>query len=520
MSSGGSKRTFADLSYDGADSEKHCVLFPPLHHPRNMSAGSKRAFAEFERDGPSSAVADERRVEPRTADNASGAVASGSAFPPPVARLHRHALESVFSSLTLRELHGVLSVSRDWQAAVMLMRPITARAFCPAVPALLVSRLRRHLFHLEIPYIQFRGTNLWNGVSAPQLIALTEQMPLLRSLKCDLLVPYTGDVLAFPAGLESVSLYFRPSEQNESQMVALGNAVLAALLPLTQLREVCLSGINSNLSLAPLQRMPALRELELGWNVDRGMSDAQAADLRQVRQLERLWFEDLSHDAWPLQRLLAESPSFSLRFLHGGDGCWLYLREEAAVLLPRLPLLSELLISFDDPRSLCHLAQLPDLRKLALRLPAVSQDARLMSCHLRACSGLQSLQLTRVHAGFFQLTSAQLAHAVAGMPQLQTLHLSGVDLGSLAFLAHGTLPHTLTELSIRCIVPQLLAADFVHVHGLKQLQSLSLEDVLAAPLSATALAQLTPPTALLPMLQFSDLEEAYQPIEGDANEDM
>jgi hypothetical protein len=52
-----------------------------------------------------------------------GAVAL-SAFP--AARLHRHALGSIFSFCNLRELSIILRVSREWASAVQSMHPLGA----------------------------------------------------------------------------------------------------------------------------------------------------------------------------------------------------------------------------------------------------------------------------------------------------------------------------------------------------------------------------------------------------------
>ena len=49
-----------------------------------------------------------------------------AAAQPPAARLYKHALESIFAFLSLKELSAVLAVSHSWSSAVDSMRSLGA----------------------------------------------------------------------------------------------------------------------------------------------------------------------------------------------------------------------------------------------------------------------------------------------------------------------------------------------------------------------------------------------------------
>jgi len=65
--------------------------------------------------------------------------------------LYKHALESIFSHLTLSEIARTSAVCRDWSAAVDSMRPIGASVRNPLdFQAAFKSRLMRHVLDLHI----------------------------------------------------------------------------------------------------------------------------------------------------------------------------------------------------------------------------------------------------------------------------------------------------------------------------------------------------------------------------------
>jgi hypothetical protein len=73
-----------------------------------------------------------------------------SPLPAIAVRLHRHALESVFSFCRLKELAPLLRVSKEWTAAVQTMRPLCTVAFSQSPLQLIcASRLSRHIGSLR-----------------------------------------------------------------------------------------------------------------------------------------------------------------------------------------------------------------------------------------------------------------------------------------------------------------------------------------------------------------------------------
>jgi len=435
---------------------------------------------------------------------------------PLVSRLHRHALESIFAFLNLRELHGVVSVSHSWQSAVLSMGSIIDLHYrMLPLRTLLQSRLLRHVGRLHAIGV----------FTAQELCQLAEQAPQLRWLSCRI-QPFTTEPIKFPAQLQWIALELagrsEPLEGSQSTSV-MTQTMLAALVPLAHLIHVALLGIESGVSLEPLQRMPALRSVGLDWAERHSLSDAQAAHVCGVPQLEELHLAELDLESTSsLERLLATSSAAlsSLRFL-AGEGDALNLFPAVAALLPRLPSLTEVTVCVPFVSLLESLRHLPHMRTLNLHLETDVTDApRTLVQHVRSCRGLQELKISwnmMDDAPGFALNSALLGHCVAGLPVLHTLHLVSLHLGSLAFLAQGTVAHTLTDLSIVDVKPRLLPAEIIHVHGLPRLQSLFLQHVFAEPLTVAAVEQLRPPSVLLSALTSCDVSRAYRPA-ANANE--
>jgi hypothetical protein len=102
---------------------------------------------------------------------------------------------------------------------------------------------------------------------------------------------------------------------------------------------------------------------------------------------------------------------------------------------------------------------------------------------------------------------------LAQMPQLAELRLDNVHVDSLEFLSCGSLPRTLTSLSLRRITPLLAQEQLTPLGALKSLVSLELYNVLSHRLERSGFARrmLTPPWSAvwLPALQKSDVDEAY-----------
>ena len=122
--------------------------------------------------------------------------------PDAVVTLHRHALESIFSFLDLRESAAALRVSRDWTAAVGSMRRLELRMECPNFPLGVVaeSALIRHVCALRCDFEEVQ-------LDAADLRVLATRMSHLRGLRCYLQLSLAAGPLAFPAQLRRLDIH-------------------------------------------------------------------------------------------------------------------------------------------------------------------------------------------------------------------------------------------------------------------------------------------------------------------------
>jgi len=100
--------------------------------------------------------------------------------PPPYSRLYRHALESIFSQLTLSELGRVSSTCRDWSAAVDSMQPIGAciALRLAALRTISNSRLMRQVAGIRISI----GTTCCASELATVLCDITKRSKSLTTM--------------------------------------------------------------------------------------------------------------------------------------------------------------------------------------------------------------------------------------------------------------------------------------------------------------------------------------------------
>ncbi len=203
----------------------------------------------------------------------------------PVVILYADALESIFAFGSLKELAVLMAVCRDWQAAVLSLKPSKlAQRFATGssnhvVTLLCASRLRRHVAHIERGYT---GTPYLSATHAsPHL--LTQHMPHLLSLSAEM--NECRQPLCFPHQLHTLRLYLQGSPSGNSISASL--TIIAQPPSLEELHFDFPQGEDSSsVSVAPLISMSQLRNLDVSRLYH--LSDAQVAQLGQMSQLEVL----------------------------------------------------------------------------------------------------------------------------------------------------------------------------------------------------------------------------------------
>jgi hypothetical protein len=173
---------------------------------------------------------------------------------PPAALLHRHAIESIFAFLDLRDLAAALRVSRDWLVAVGSMRRLELSVWpreTTPLNTVVESAVSRHAGRL------FWYSNE-HALGAAALSLLAGRMAHLRRLQCRLrqLPSFVLRVpLAFPASLRSLAVDF--ADPVDAIQI---NAVVAAVgrLPLLEDFTIDLMTILPQISF-PLRRWPRRR---------------------------------------------------------------------------------------------------------------------------------------------------------------------------------------------------------------------------------------------------------------------
>jgi hypothetical protein len=136
---------------------------------------------------------------------------------PPVTRLYRHALESIFSFCKLRDLGSLMAVSCDWQSAVLSMSPIRcvenkSDSTWPLECA--SSRLSRHVIGLTC------RPNVWVSLDASRLRLLAARMPQLELLDCLVEGPLTESMTSDFARwtrMKSLSVWTNGEESDDEE---------------------------------------------------------------------------------------------------------------------------------------------------------------------------------------------------------------------------------------------------------------------------------------------------------------
>jgi len=166
----------------------------------------------------------------------------------------------VLSFLSLSELAAALSVSKEWTAAVQFMRAATLPADISfdKLDALCSSlTLRRHIGQLGQINEYGRHKLL---LQTDKLPALARALPQLRSLSAALDMQPGNPALLFPSQLQRLLIHVSYVPSDARDRVTL---LLTAISQLQQLHTLRLQLGYNTVSLALLQQLPLLRDMEL-----------------------------------------------------------------------------------------------------------------------------------------------------------------------------------------------------------------------------------------------------------------
>jgi hypothetical protein len=335
------------------------------------------------------------------------AVGSFSHSPP----LYRDALTSVLACLTLRELAVALAVCKEWTAAIHAMRPSMLTAeFGYTMNGVLSAaasscRLLCHVGHL-IQLGEFDEFSPSDSVPSAQLSNLSRAMPQLLSMRVCLDGARAGALWTFPSQLQRLTVFL--SNIPDGNRRGHEPALLESIGHLRQLHTLRLEMLREEVSLAPLQQLPLLRDLQLRvsfWNVAHF-----AAELRALPSLHRLYIDGRQADttqalcAALLHALLREEPEGQLCALQRRhvNVTKLEWTDELRPLLLRLPSLECLEANLMRCRRFGFLAALPRLKHLDVELwwrMGAEDDSWTNWLSAFTSDSLVRLQSLRLHRG-------------------------------------------------------------------------------------------------------------------------
>ncbi len=422
---------------------------------------------------------------------------SASASPPHLI-LHRHALESIFGSLSFDELRTALLVSRRWQAAVYTMRglekggAVRLQGFYP-IPS---SPLARHISAL--------AGSVETALSPEHLQQACRSMPFLRMLY---FCPLAGAdwsaaaaaAMRFPPTLTHVHLLGHPCSAADINAVIV---MLSSHSPLRILRlwmptaSASASAETALVSFAPLRSLPNLQLLHLSGGRE-AFSATQVQEVRVLTQLNEFFFHQLSEEQ--LIQILQPPSNSKLQWkeLPGR----MLLTDSVVALLPPMPRLSKIACySFPHSlRSLAFFAQMATLTEVELYAGMREEWQRMDSMLLALHTPMPHIASFSLEQSY--LSTAELSTLLALMPTLSSLKLHRMsNVSSLPFLA--PLQDTLRNLRLSACAHAALTPSVLleALNGL-QLTDLGLDRSLSGPLEESEKASLTPPSSILPSLQ-------------------
>ena len=457
-----------------------------MNQPTSAATSSRKRPRHFHQ-GPDEAEEEQREEE-------------AAAAQPPVARLYRHALESIFGFLSLADLSRVLAVSRPWSAAVGSMRCINTKvASIPAAHPLFelcASRLARHIGTLG-------SENKSIVVSQGDLYLAGTRMTGLHALFYKLPSPLVGPLL-FPPSLTNLTVdpFGLPAREANAMIKA------ASRLPNLMSLKVCYSKLQPLLDFAPLRHSTQLHTLALDLVVTQNLSLQQADDLRTIPNLTYL---DLPLQASDMRLLLRAPHQLQLQKLNLTGP----LDAEIGGLLSSLPRLTNLCAS--DATSFSFLNSLPNLRILqldTLALPEPLPEPEQMM------GGGQCSKLTSLTIWTSELTAAHVGALLSRMPAVCWLTLIDMPrLESLSFLSSSEpLATTLNGITLKdCRHPQLRAEELHHLYSLQKLTWLVINNCFSERLDSFTLKEFKPPSRHFPKLA-TFIVKGSDPAEGDGGE--
>ncbi len=422
--------------------------------------------------------------------------AAAASTPPPHLRLHQHALESIFGSLSFQELRCALLVSHRWLAAVCSMRSLAhgkkflrGLNFSAATPA---SALARHVGVLTMGKLP---------LTLAQLQQICSCMLFLRELWFEIQPSREGnwsDLLLPPSLLRLHVSCEKVSGITVAQLIAaVSTHQQLEELHLTEPRQLhrLVETGAVRVSFAPLRAMSSLKQLYLRGST--WPTAAQIKDLRALVQLEELAIPECSEEQ--LLQLLEPQSNSQLQWTQLPSRTSDSLTDAVVALLPALPRLSsfEICILSAGLTNFNFLSQLPALTSVSLMAGSSDASHQRLDAMLLALSTPMP-RITSFHCDRSDLASPQLAALLALMPNLQRLVLLSLsNLDSLSFLI--SLRTTLRFFRLQqCSHPKLTPA--VLLEGLHGLLLTEFESLHSLMLHEQQLAALTPPSILLPTL--------------------
>jgi hypothetical protein len=148
---------------------------------------------------------------------------------------------------------------------------------------------------------------------------LSRALPQLHTLNAALRLEAGDGSLSFPPQLQRLHLFLSSSRYPAPDDAT---PLLASICQLQQLHTLCLVLEYGTASLAPLQQLPLLRDLELTVLLDRTLQQS-TADLRALHWLHRLRIDPFLRAqerlAALLNALLRDAPEEELRALQWRD---------------------------------------------------------------------------------------------------------------------------------------------------------------------------------------------------------